>query len=100
MDELGHLSDGDVERLLSGRKPAGGDDVESVAGFFQDVKSKYVVPPSAATRQAHMAQIMDAAKLSGGPVRPNAAPNPARTSRFLGPQWRRRLALSSLFGSI
>jgi hypothetical protein len=102
MDDLSHISDADFDRLLAGKARGGTDDVEVVAAFFKDVKSRYTTPPSPATRQDHLAKIVAAARLNAEQaatptgVRFGVAPGgrPDRGHRWA--QWRRRL----VFGGV
>ena len=72
MDDLGHLSDADLDRLLAGKARSGAADVEGLATFFHEVKSRYVTPPSSATRQEHLSKIVAAAQLNAEQVQPSA----------------------------
>jgi hypothetical protein len=104
MDDLGHLSDADLDRLLAGKVPGGADDAEALAAFFHEVKSRYVTQPSSATRQDHLSKIVAAARLNADSMRPSPEPSPNGTPaedpgrRPRRPRWRRRLVFGSIFG--
>ena len=71
MDQVAHLSDADLDRLLAGKASGDARDAEALATFFQEVKSRYVTEPPAATRQAHLAQIVAAAHLNARRTQPS-----------------------------
>jgi hypothetical protein len=101
MDDLGHMSDADLDRLLAGKVQGGADKAEPLAAFFHEVKSRYVTQPSSATRQDHLSKIVAAARLNAEPVQPSPEPSltgvptadPGRR-----PRWRRRIVFGSIFG--
>jgi hypothetical protein len=80
MDQVAHLSDADLDRLLAGEAPSDARDAEALVTFFQEVKFRYVTEPPAATRQAHLSQILAAAQLIARPTQPSlqASPTPGR----------------------
>ena len=71
MDQVGHLSDADLDRLLAGEAPSDADSAEALATFFHEVKSRYVTQPPPATRQAHLSQIVAAAQLNARRTQPS-----------------------------
>jgi hypothetical protein len=105
MDGLGHVSDADLDRLLAGKAQSGAADVEALATFFHEVKSRYVTQPSSATRQDHLSKIVAAAQLNaeqmypsiGSEAGPTGVPDKDPGRR---PRWRKRLVLGGIFGSI
>jgi hypothetical protein len=99
MDGVERMSDADLDRLLAGKAPAGPEDVEDLKSYFRDLKTRYVADPPPAIREAHLTQIMNAARLHTQHMAP--APGPSRdTGRGRRPQWRRKIVFSSLFGSL
>src|SRR2546421_1087173 len=107
MDDVARMSDADLDRLLAGKAPAGGpalgparqEDVEGLQGFFRDLKSRYVVDASPAVEEAHLARIVNAARLHTDQMRP-ALQSSGEAGQSRRPQWRRKIVLSSLFGSL
>ena len=107
MDDVARMSDADLDRLLAGGAPAGGpvrgparrEDVEGLQGFFQDLKGRYVEDPSPAVEEAHLARIVNAARLHTDQMRPALKPS-GDAGQSRRPQWRRKIVLSSLFGSL
>jgi hypothetical protein len=99
------LSDQDLDRLLAGKAPSGGDAVDrELATFVRDVRTAFLAPPAAETERMHLAAAMAASHLNvdkGDPaVRPaSKAHGPDRQASGL-PKWRRRTVLSSLFASL
>ena len=71
MDQVGHLSDADLDRLLAGEAPSDADGAEALATFFHEVKSRYVTQPPPATRQVHLSQIVAAAQLNARRTQPS-----------------------------
>jgi hypothetical protein len=82
MDQVAHLSDADLDRLLAGKAPSDARDAEALATFFQEVKSRYVTEPPAATRQAHLAQIVAAAHLNARRTQPSLQGSPTAGRRI------------------
>jgi hypothetical protein len=104
MDDTAPISDTDLERLLRGKPPAGGDDAPELRQFFQDLRSKYTAPAPPSVQQAHLAAMMEAAKAhhhhqARQPVTAPWQP-PAGPSEDRRPRWRRKLVWSSVFGSV
>lgn len=99
MDDVTRMSDADIERLLTGKAPLGEDDPAGLSSFFADAKARYVADPSPAVRQAHLAKMLDAARLPNTQLRPTPPPG-ADTGNAGRPPWRRKVVLSSLFGSL
>ncbi|MEA2500017.1 MAG: hypothetical protein QOD01_128 [Actinomycetota bacterium] len=97
MDDLGHMSDADLDRLLAGKAGGGADDAEALAAFFHEVRSRYVTQPSSATREDHLSKILAAARLNAEPGQPSAEPSPTEEPGHR-PRWRKRLVLGSIFG--
>jgi hypothetical protein len=97
MDDLGHLSDADLDRLLAGKVRGGADDAEALAAFFHEVKSRYTTQPPSATREDHLSKILAAARLNAGPMQPSPEPSPTEDPGRR-PRWRRRLVFGSIFG--
>jgi hypothetical protein len=111
MNDDTRMSDADIEQLLAGKPRPGGDELPGVRQFFQEVKTRYAVDPPAAVREAHLARIVSAARLQADQTSPGAAasiaPGAARAAAPATsgggaekPPWRRKVVLSSLFGSI
>jgi hypothetical protein len=98
MDDLGHLSDADLDRLLAGKVPGGADDAEALAAFFHEVKSRYATEPSSATREDHLSRILAAARLNADPAALSPEPSPTEAPGRRRPRWRRRLVFGSIFG--
>ncbi|HEU5001561.1 MAG TPA: hypothetical protein VFW71_02125 [Actinomycetota bacterium] len=107
MDDVTRMSDTDIERLLTGKAPLGGEDAPDLTSFFADLKSRYVADPPPAVRQAHLAQMFDklpdAARLPITQQRTQQRPTP-RPGTDTGtpgrPPWRRKVVFSSLFGTL
>jgi len=107
MDDVARMSDADLDRLLAGKAPAGGpargparqEDVEGLQGFFRDLKSRYAEEVSPAVEEAHLARIVNAARLHTDQMRP-APQSSGDAGQSRRPQWRRKIVLSSLFGSL
>lgn len=99
MDDATRLSDADLDRLLAGKAPLGAEDNPHLRNFFRDLRNRYVADPPPALREAHVAQMMKAARLPNDQKRPWTAPV-APAGRNNRPRWRRNLVSSSLFGSI
>lgn len=102
-------SDQDLDRLLAGKLAEGADPLDrELAGFAQDVRAVFCVPPGPEVERRHLAAALAASRLTtdnGDPaVRPasNAAGPWWRTApRASGlPEWRRRTVFSSLFASL
>jgi len=90
MKDLPELGDGDIERLLAGKRAEGAEDL---AAFVTGVREAFVAPPSPEAARAHIAAAAAAAASAAegvGAVSREAAatPSPARS------RWRRR----SVFG--
>lgn len=103
MDDTPRPSDADLERLLAGKAPLGGEDAPELRQFFQDVRSRYLKEAPASVQQEHLARIVAAARAQSpqakSPWQPAAAS--ARAGSGDGrPPWRRKIVLSSIFGSI
>lgn len=89
MKDLPELADGDIERLLAGKRAEGADDL---AAFVSGVRETYVASPSPEAARAHIAAAAAAASAAAsasegsGPAAKEAAatPPPARS------RWRRR----------
>ena len=93
------MSDADLDRLLAGKAPLGGVDGTGLADFVRDLKAQYLVEPPPAVREAHIAQMLSAARLHNDHRQPLVTP--ARTAgRSARQGWRRYAVLSSLFGSM
>ena len=98
-------SDQDLDRLLAGKAPNGGDPVDrELAAFVRDVRTGFLAQPAAETERRHLAAALEVSRLTadkGDPgVRPaSKAPRPDRQASGL-PKWRRRTVLSSLFASL
>ncbi|HKN50627.1 MAG TPA: hypothetical protein VJ010_10420 [Actinomycetota bacterium] len=71
MDQVGHLSDADLDRLMAGEAHSDARDAEALAAFFHEVKSRYVTQPSPATRQDHLSQIVASAQLNARRTQPS-----------------------------
>jgi hypothetical protein len=82
MDQVAHLSDADLDRLLAGKAPGDARDAEALATFFQEVKSRYVTAPPAETRQAHLSQIVAAAQLRARRTQPSLQAGPTAGRRI------------------
>lgn len=103
MDETPRLSDADLERLLAGKAPLGGDEAPELRQFFQDVRSRYTTEAPASVQQEHLARIVAAARAHSPQTKSPWQPAAALTSGGSGdgrPPWRRKIVLSSIFGSI
>lgn len=104
MDETPRLSDADLERLLAGKAPLGGDEAPELRQFFQDLRSRYTTEAPASVQQEHLARIVAAARRAHSPQTKSPwQPAAALTSGGSGdgrPPWRRKIVLSSIFGSI
>ncbi|MGH2719600.1 MAG: hypothetical protein ACRDJU_13630 [Actinomycetota bacterium] len=103
MDDTPRLSDADLERLLAGKAPLGGDDAPELRQFFQDVRSRYTKEAPASVQQEHLARIVAAARARSPQTTSSWQPAAARASAGSGdgrPPWRRKIVLSSIFGSI
>ena len=95
MRKLTKPSEEDADRIVAGRYD--GDDVKlrDLTGVARDVKAVLVVAPDAATRDAHLAVVAEAAAdLAATPAR---TLTPARSSNLLR---RARVVVSSLFASL
>ncbi|HEY2665910.1 MAG TPA: hypothetical protein VGK51_03655 [Actinomycetota bacterium] len=79
---MAHLSDADLDRLLAGKAPSDTRDAEALVIFFQEVKSRYVAEPPAATRQAHLSQIVAAAQLNARRTQPSLQASTAAGRRI------------------
>jgi hypothetical protein len=101
MDDLRHMSDADLDRLLAGKAGGGADDAEALAAFFREVRSRYVTQPSSATREDHLSKIVAAAQLNAEQLQASPEPSPTGVPTEdpgRRPRWRRRLVLGSIFG--
>ena len=105
MSDPWSLSDQDLDRLLAGKAPNGGDPVDrELAAFVRDVRAAFLAEPAAETERRHLAAALEVSRLTadkGDPgVRPaSKAHRPGRRASGL-PKWRRRTVLSSLFASL
>ena len=99
------LSDQDLDRLLAGKAPSGGDPVDrELAAFVRDVRAAFLAAPDTETERTQLAAAMEVTRLTiekGDPVvRPaSKATGPDRQASGL-PKWRRRTVFSSLFASL
>ena len=99
------LSDQDLDRLLAGKAPSGGDPVDrELTAFVRDVRTAFLAQPAAETERRHLAAALEVSRLTAGRgdpgVRPaSKAPKPGQQASGL-PKWRRRTVLSSLFASL
>ncbi|HLI56790.1 MAG TPA: hypothetical protein VKY26_07100, partial [Actinomycetota bacterium] len=90
-------------RLLAGKAPLGGDDAPEIRQFFQDLRSRYKTEAPASVQQEHLARIVAAARAHNPQATPPWQPAGARAGSGSGdgrPPWRRKIVLSSIFGSI
>jgi len=86
MKDLPDLGDGDIDRLLAGKRTEGAEDL---ATFVSGVRETFIAPPSPEAARAHIAAAAAAAASAAGEVGPAArkatpSPAPARS------RWRRR----------
>jgi hypothetical protein len=99
------LSDQDIDRLLAGRAPRGGNKADQeLAAFTRAVRAAFVEAPSPGIERSHLAAAMEVSRLNtdkGDPVARPASkahgPDPQASGL---PKWRRRTVLSSLFASL
>ena len=99
MDDTAGLSEADLDRLLAGKTPLAAQDTPVLRNFFRDLRSRYVVEPPPAVREAHIAQMISAARLAREHKQPLVAPGgPAGNGKR--PRYRRQLGFGSVFGSI
>ena len=97
MNDLPGFSDSDIERLLAGKAPAGGDRLDAeLAAFARDVRTAFLAPAPPEVEREHLAAAVQAARLAGT-ANPRAKPA-RRASRPVA--WRRRTVLSSVFVSL
>lgn len=98
------LSDQDLDRLLAGKAPSGGDEVDqALAALTRELRTG-VRPVPASLERSVVAAAVEASRLTvdkGNPVaRPaSKAHGPDRQASGL-PKWRRRTVFSSLFASL
>ena len=100
MRRLNEISDQDLEQLLAGKGPSGSGKADGLAYFVSAAKRASSIPPSPATEQRHISEIVRTAQLNvekGQPaVRPGSkALGPANRVSGL-PKRRRKLVLDSL----
>jgi hypothetical protein len=106
-DEMGsflNLSDRDIDRLFSGKAPAGEEEFDNLAVLLGNVANAYAVAPEEAIEVGHIATIVEAAQLfadKGEPVvRPaSKAHGPGLQASGL-PKLRGKLMLSGLFSNM
>jgi hypothetical protein len=99
------LSDRDLDRLLAGKAPDGGDPVDrELAAFVREVRTAFLAPPAARTERRHLAAALEVARLNADKDNPGVrtagnahGPDPQASGP---PRWRRRTVLSSLFASL
>lgn len=99
------LSDQDIDRLLAGKAPSGGNKADQeLAAFTRAVRAAFVEAPSPGIERSHLAAAMEVSRLNtdkGDPVARPASkahgPDPQASGL---PKWRRRTVLSSLFASL
>jgi hypothetical protein len=100
-----NLSDHDLDRLLAGKAPNGGDPVDrELAAFVRDVRTAFLAQPAAETERRHLAAALEASRLTADKGDPSVRPaskshRPGHQASGL-PKWRRRTVLSSLFASL
>jgi hypothetical protein len=100
MRRLNEIGDSDLEQLLAGKGPSGSGKLDGLAYFVSAAKRASSIPPSPATEQRHISEIVRTAQLNaekGEPVvRPGSkALGPANQVSGL-PKRRRKLAMESL----
>jgi len=97
MNDLPRLSDSDLDRILAGKAPSGGDSLDKeLAGFARDVQAVFMAPASPELERTHVAAAMEVARLTST-ANPPAKPA-RRASRPVA--WRRRTVFSSLFATL
>ena len=99
------LSDRDLDRLLAGKAPDGGDPVDrELAAFVRDVRTAFLAQPAAQTERRHLAAALEVSRLNvdkGDPGVRSASKAHGPDHQASGPpRWRRRTVLSSLFASL
>lgn len=62
MGRLSNLSDRDLDRLLTGKAPLDGGDLEELAAFIRDVRVHFEVPPDEDAAARHLAAMYAAAE--------------------------------------
>jgi hypothetical protein len=99
------LSDRDLDRLLAGKAPDGGDPVDGeLAAFAEEVRTAFLAQPAAQTERRHLAAALEVSRLDADKGHPGVrtagnahGPDPQASGP---PRWRRRTVLSSLFASL
>jgi hypothetical protein len=99
------LSDQELDRLLAGNVPDGGDPVDrELAAFVREVRGAFLAQPPAHTERRHLAAALEVSRLNvdkGDPGVTTAGKAHGPDRRAAGPpRWRRRTVLSSLFASL
>jgi hypothetical protein len=99
------LSDQELDRLLAGKVPDGGDPVDrELAEFIREARTAFLARPAAQIERRHVAAALEVSRLNvdkgeGGVRTASKARRP--DSQASGPpRWRRRTVLSSLFASL
>lgn len=98
------LSDQELDRLLAGKAPHGGDPVDrELAAFVREVRGAFLARPPADTERRHLAAALEVSRLivdRGDPgVRPVGKTH-GPDHQASGLPKRRRIVLSSLFASL
>jgi hypothetical protein len=91
VDDLGSLSDRDLDRLLAGKHPVGDRDVERLCRFLAEWKALDAKPPAGHVEATHLRQITELARGVAAPSEP--VDPPADTVRSRRKVMRKRLAL-------
>ena len=105
MSDPRSLSDQELDRLLAGRAPDGGDPVDrELAAFVREVRTAFLAQPAAQTERRHLAAALEVSRLNAGKGDPGVrtagtahGPDPQASG---SPRWRRRTVFSSLFASL
>ncbi|CAN5785766.1 hypothetical protein BH23ACT12_BH23ACT12_10910 [soil metagenome] len=102
MKPFGKFSDQDLDRLFSGRAPAGSSGLDDVSRLVQKVQSHYLTDVEPELETSHLAALMQLVNLTDKgdlAVRPASKVNgPARQASGL-PKRRRRFVLESLLAT-
>jgi hypothetical protein len=104
MRRLNEIGDQELERLLAGNGPSGGQERDDLAYFIMQAKKASSIPPSPVTVERHISAIVRTAQLSADKGEPGASP----ASKAFGPESqvsglpkrRRNLVLNSVFTSL
>ena len=69
------LSDHDLDRLLAGKAPNGGDPVDrELAAFVRDVRTAFLAQPAAETERRHLAAALEVSRLTADNGDPGVRP--------------------------